>query len=126
MTVTIGFEKLRFIGESRSGLRCSGLSGRVTIRLRSSGLSVTVTIGFEKLRFIGESHDQVRDAQVYRGESRSGSRRSGLSGRVTIRFRDAQVYRESHDQVRDAQVYREESQSGFEMLRFIGESHDQV
>ncbi len=36
------------------------------------------------LRFIGESHDQVRDAQVYRGESRSGSRRSGLSGRVTI------------------------------------------
>ncbi len=73
---------------------------------------MTVTIRFEKLRFIGESHDQVRDAQVYRGEcdqvpdapvyrrqSRSGSRHSGLPGRVTIRF---------------------------ETLRFIGESHDQV
>ncbi len=60
---------------------------------------MTVTIGFEKLRFIGESHDQVRDAQVYRGESRSGLRSSGLSGRVTI---------------------------GFETLRFIGDSHDRV
>ncbi len=80
--------------------------------MRSSGLSGRVTIRF-------------RDAQVYRGESRSGLRRSGLSGRVTIRFRDAQVYRgvtirfeklrfigESHDQVRDAQVYRGESRSG--------------
>ncbi len=47
------------------------------------------------LRFIGESHDQVRDAQVYRGESRSGSRRSGLSGRVTIRFETLRFIRES-------------------------------
>ncbi len=87
---------------------------------------MTVTIGFEKLRFIGESHDQVRDAQVYRGESRSGSRRSGLSGESRSGFETLRFIGESHDQVRDAQVYREESQSGFEMLRFIGESHDQV
>ncbi len=78
---------LRFIGESHDQVsRCSGLSGRVTIR-------------FEKLRFIGESHDQVRDTQVYRGESRSGLRRSGLSGRVTIRFEMLRFIGESHDQV---------------------------
>ncbi len=79
-------------------------------------------IRFETLRFIGESHDQVRDAQVYRRQSRSGLRRSGL--------RESQVetlsLSESCDQVPDAQVYRGESRSGFEMLRFIGESHDQV
>ncbi len=59
---------------------------------------MTVTIRFEKLRFIGESHDQVRDAQVYRGELRS---------------------------VPDAPVYRRQSRSG-SRLRFTGESHDQV
>ncbi len=96
-------------------------------------------IRFETLRFIGESHDPVRDVQVYRGESRSGSRRSGLSGRVTIRLETLRFFRgesrsgsrhsglpgrvtirfetlrfigESHDQVRDAQVYRGESRSG--------------
>ncbi len=54
MTVTIGFEKLRFIGRVNDQVRdAHGLSGRVTI-------------GFEKLRFIGESHDR-------------GSRLSGLS-----------------------------------------------
>ncbi len=56
-------------------------------------------IRFETLRFIGESHDQVRDAQVYRGESRSGSRRSGLSATVTIRFETLRFTGESHDQV---------------------------
>ncbi len=60
-------------GESRSGLRRSGLSGRVMIRL-------------ETFRFIGESHDQVRDAQVF-------------SGRVTIRFETLRFTGESHDQV---------------------------
>ncbi len=56
-------------------------------------------IRFETLRFIGESHDQVRDAPVYRRQSRSGSRRSGLPGRVTIRFETLRFTRESHDQV---------------------------
>ncbi len=60
---------------------------------------MTVTIRFEKLRFIGESHDQVRDAQVYRGELRSSSRCSGLSATVTIRFETLRFTGESHDQV---------------------------
>ncbi len=85
MTVTIRFEKLRFIGESHDQVRDAQVYRESCDQVPDAPLS--------------DSHDQVRDTQVYRGESRSGLRRSGLSGRVTIRF---------------------------EMLRFIGESHDQV
>ncbi len=124
----IRFETLRFIGEeSRSGSR-------------RSGLSATVTIRFETLRFIGESCDQVpdaqvyrgestirfRDAPVYRGESRSGLRRSGLSGRVAIKFQMLRFIGNSHNQVRGAQVIAGRDTIRFETLRFIGDSHDQV
>ncbi len=62
VTVTIRFEKLRFIGEIRSGSRRSGLSGRVAIKFPDAPVlsATSPRSGSRQLRFTGEeSHDQV-------------------------------------------------------------------